>query len=105
MPHAKKLTTAALLGALLPFLLGADGSPVITGDESLAVLTLKLIVAALSPAFAVGAAVAMRAFGAGLVAWGRAKLADKDAGNDALGAAAVAGGGRLLAEKNPKESQ
>lgn len=100
MPHKKKLTTAALVGALLPFILAADGSPVVTGDESLAVLALKLVAAALSPVVVVGAGVLARAAGAALVAWGRAKLADKDPENDALGAGAVAAGERLLAEKN-----
>lgn len=96
IPHSKKLAAAGALGASLPFMLGADvaASP---DDVSFWIFVAKLAVASLVPPVTVGVGLVVRAAGAALIAWGKAKLADRDPGNDAIGAAAVAAGERLAA--------
>lgn len=95
--HGKKIAGFGALGAVLPFLVGADADPsIFTGDSgSLWLLLLKLAAAAIAPAATMIGGLVVAAAGAALVAYGRAKLTDKDPANDALGAAFVAAGRRL----------
>lgn len=95
--HGKKIAGFGVLSAVMPFLIGADVDPaaLVADDASFWLLVLKLLAGVLGPAVTMVAGVVVVAVGAALIAYGKAKLADKDPSNDALGAAFVAAGRRL----------
>lgn len=97
-PHPKKLAAASMIGALTPFMLGADVDP--TGGTDLELTVIKIVIASLVPVCAVGVGVVAKSVGAGLVAVGKRLLGDKNKGNDALGAGLVATGESLGASKS-----
>lgn len=97
--HAKKIAGFSALGAVLPFLVGADSDVVDlaagTDSASFWLVVAKLLAASLGPAATMAVGLLAAALGAALVAAGRAKLADKDPSNDGFGVMLVAAGRRL----------